>query len=76
MISQSTMWYGGTSPAAYCIIKACVIIFSLYLVSYYSKYGIRVNCISPGGIIDKRIHHFLKDMKINYHLRDWIDQRK
>jgi len=44
--------YGGTSPAAYSAIKAGVINFTRYLASYYGKDNIRVNCVSPGGIID------------------------
>lgn len=49
--------YGGTSPAAYSAIKGGVINFSRYLASYYGKYNIRVNCVSPGGIIDKVNQH-------------------
>ncbi len=45
--------YGGTSPAAYSAIKGGIINFSRYLASYYGKYNIRVNCVSPGGILDK-----------------------
>lgn len=44
--------YGGTSPAAYAAIKGGIINFSRYLASYYGKYNIRVNCVSPGGILD------------------------
>lgn len=44
--------YGGTSPAAYCAIKGGIINFTRYLASYYGCKGIRVNCISPGGIFD------------------------
>ena len=42
--------YGGTSPAAYCAIKGGIINFSRYLASYFGKCGIRVNCVSPGGV--------------------------
>lgn len=44
--------YGGTSPAAYAAIKAGIINFSRYLASYYGKYNVRVNVVSPGGILD------------------------
>lgn len=44
--------YGGTSPAAYSAIKGGIINFSRYLASYYGKYNIRINCVSPGGIFD------------------------
>ena len=46
--------YGGTSPAAYSAIKGGIINFSRYLASYYGKYNIRVNCVSPGGILDEK----------------------
>lgn len=45
--------YGGTSPAAYSAIKGGIINFSRYLASYFGKYGIRINVVSPGGIIDR-----------------------
>ena len=52
--------YGGTSPAAYSAIKGGIINFSRYLASYYGKVGIRVNCVSPGGIKDKQHSSFIK----------------
>lgn len=52
--------YGGTSPAAYSAIKGGIINFSRYLASYFGKYGIRVNCVSPGGIIDQQHPSFIE----------------
>ena len=52
--------YGGTSPAAYSAIKGGLINFSRYLASYFGKYGIRVNVVSPGGIIDKQHPSFIE----------------
>ncbi|MEG0033885.1 MAG: SDR family oxidoreductase, partial [Mucinivorans sp.] len=51
--------YGGTSPAAYSAIKGGIINFSRYLASYFGKYGIRVNCMSPGGVLDGQREEFL-----------------
>lgn len=51
--------YGGTSPAAYSAIKGGVINFSRYLASYYGHIGIRVNCVSPGGIFDNQHPSFI-----------------
>jgi NAD(P)-dependent dehydrogenase (short-subunit alcohol dehydrogenase family) len=52
--------YGGTSPAAYCAIKGGIINFTRYLASYYGKNGIRVNCVSPGGIFDHQPSSFVE----------------
>lgn len=49
--------YGGTSPAAYAAIKAGIINLTRYLASYYGKYNIRLNCVSPGGILDEKNQH-------------------
>lgn len=52
--------YGGTSPAAYSAIKGGLINFTRYLASYYGKKGIRVNCVSPGGIFDHQHPSFVR----------------
>lgn len=52
--------YGGTSPAAYSAIKGGIVNFSRYLASYYGKHGIRVNCVSPGGIFDNQHPSFVE----------------
>lgn len=49
--------YGGTSPAAYTAIKGGIINFTKYLASYFGEYGIRVNCMSPGGVLDVKNQH-------------------
>ena len=50
--------YGGTSPAAYSAIKGGVVNLTRYLASYYGKYGVRVNCMSPGGVLDGQREEF------------------
>ena len=52
--------YGGTSPAAYSAIKGGLINFTRYLASYFGKYNIRINSVSPGGIIDKQHPSFIE----------------
>jgi NAD(P)-dependent dehydrogenase (short-subunit alcohol dehydrogenase family) len=52
--------YGGTSPAAYSAIKGGIVNFTRYLASYFGKYGIRVNCVSPGGIKDRQHPSFIE----------------
>lgn len=52
--------YGGTSPAAYSAIKGGIVNFTRYLASYFGKHNIRVNCVSPGGIIDAQHPSFIE----------------
>jgi NAD(P)-dependent dehydrogenase (short-subunit alcohol dehydrogenase family) len=42
------------TAAQYSAIKGGVINFTRYLASYYGKQGIRINCVSPGGIFDNQ----------------------
>lgn len=50
-----------TMPAAYAAIKGGVVNFTRYLASYYGAFGIRVNCVSPGGIFDKQSAEFISN---------------
>jgi NAD(P)-dependent dehydrogenase (short-subunit alcohol dehydrogenase family) len=38
-----------TSPANYAFAKGGMINFTRYAASFYGRFGIRVNCVSPGG---------------------------
>lgn len=49
-----------TMPAAYSAIKGGTINFSRYLASLYGPLGIRVNCVSPGGVFDNQDSIFVK----------------
>jgi len=42
------------TAAQYSAIKGGIINFTRYLASYYGKQGIRLNCVSPGGIFDNQ----------------------
>ncbi len=64
--------YEGTdlsSPAAYSAIKGGIINFTRYLASYFGKYGIRVNCVSPGGIFDNQNPVFVKNYEYKVPLK-------
>lgn len=49
-----------TMPAAYSAIKGGIVNFTRYLASYYGPNGIRLNCVSPGGIFDHQKEVFVK----------------
>jgi NAD(P)-dependent dehydrogenase (short-subunit alcohol dehydrogenase family) len=48
-----------TMPVEYAAIKSAVIHLTKYLAKYYKGRNIRVNCISPGGILDQQPEAFL-----------------
>lgn len=48
-----------TSPAAYSAIKGGLINFSRYLASYFGKYNLRSNCVSPGGVFNNQNKTFV-----------------
>jgi NAD(P)-dependent dehydrogenase (short-subunit alcohol dehydrogenase family) len=49
------------TAAAYSAIKGGIINFSRYLASYFGRQGIRVNCVSPGGIFDGQHELFVRN---------------
>lgn len=48
-----------TMPVEYAAIKSAVIHLTKYLAKHFKGCNIRVNCISPGGILDKQPESFL-----------------
>lgn len=55
--------YSGTTmtmPVEYAAIKAGIIQLTRYFAQYYKAANIRVNCISPGGILDGQPSGFLE----------------
>jgi NAD(P)-dependent dehydrogenase (short-subunit alcohol dehydrogenase family) len=54
--------YNGTEmtmPAAYSAIKGGIVNFTRYLAAYSGPFGVRVNCVSPGGIFDNQNQIFV-----------------
>ncbi len=48
------------SPIEYSAIKSGIISLVKYLAKYYKKKNIRVNCVSPGGILNNQPKNFLR----------------
>ena len=58
--------YSGTkmvSPIEYSAVKAGLINSVRWLAKYYANKNIRVNCNSPGGILDQQPSHFLNGIR-------------
>ena len=53
------------SPIEYTAIKSSIISITKYLAKYYKGKNIRVNCVSPGGILDNQPKNFLKKYKMS-----------
>lgn len=54
--------YNGTDmtmPAAYSAIKGGLINLTRYLASYFGPFNIRINCVSPGGVLDGQPQTFI-----------------
>jgi NAD(P)-dependent dehydrogenase (short-subunit alcohol dehydrogenase family) len=49
-----------TMPVEYAAIKAAIIQLTKYMAKYYKGSNIRINALSPGGILDKQPTDFLK----------------
>ena len=55
--------YEGTemkNPSEYAAIKGGIINLTRYLATYYAKYGIRFNTVSPGGVFDHQPSAFVE----------------
>jgi NAD(P)-dependent dehydrogenase (short-subunit alcohol dehydrogenase family) len=58
--------YAGTEmtmPVEYAAVKSAIVHLTRYFAQYFKHEGIRVNCISPGGILDGQPEPFLHSYK-------------
>lgn len=78
-VNGPDMWiYEGTeklTAAAYPAVKAGIINFSKYLAVKYGPNGIRVNTISPGGVIDRRNDGIKRDYTNACSLKDKMSEK-
>lgn len=58
-----------TMPVAYSAIKGGIINLTKYLAAYYGPYNVRVNAISPGGILDNQNEVFIENYNKKVPLR-------
>ncbi len=66
-VAQDSKLYNKTNLSpnmTYSVIKGGIISLSRQMASNYGKYNIRVNSVSPGGIIDKKISSNSKSSKL------------
>lgn len=62
VVSNDPGLYEGTpmrQPPSYTFVKGGMIQFTRYLAAYYSRHGVRANCISPGGYFDGQPEAFV-----------------
>ncbi len=52
-----------SSPIEYTAVKSALIAITKWLSKYYSGKKIRINCISPGGILDGQNKQFLNEYR-------------
>ena len=63
------------TPIEYSAIKSGIISIVKYLAKYYKKRNIRINCISPGGIIDNQPSSFLKKYNEDCNSKGMLDAK-
>jgi NAD(P)-dependent dehydrogenase (short-subunit alcohol dehydrogenase family) len=49
-------------PVTYSVIKSGLIGLTMYLATYWSKFGIRVNALSPGGVFENQDTYFISKL--------------
>ena len=62
-----------TSPIEYTSAKSAIIAISRYMAKFLAGKKIRVNCISPGGILENQPKSFLKNYKASCTSKGMLD---
>ena len=66
VVGSNPHLYDGTNmdlPAGYAFNKAGIMGLTRWLATNYGRYGIRANCICPGGVFDNQDRHFVERYK-------------
>lgn len=63
-----------TTPVEYAVIKSAIIHLTKYLAKYLKGTKVRVNSISPGGILDNQPKSFLNAYKFHSFSKGMLDQ--
>jgi len=64
---------GMTMPVEYAAIKSAVIQLTRYFAQYFKGDGIRVNSLSPGGILDNQPADFLREYNAHCGAKGMLD---
>ena len=64
---------GMASPIEYSAIKASIIAITRYLAKYCKNQNIRVNCISPGGILENQQQTFIERYRSSCNSKGMLD---
>ena len=65
-----------SSPIEYSAIKSGIISITKYLAKYYSKKNLKINCLSPGGIIDNsQKKKFIRNYKKECNSKGLLDPK-
>jgi NAD(P)-dependent dehydrogenase (short-subunit alcohol dehydrogenase family) len=64
-----------SSPIEYCAIKAGIISITKYLAKYYSNRNLKINCISPGGILDGHNKKFQSNYRNSCNSKGLLDPK-
>ena len=62
-----------TSPIEYSAIKSGIIAITRWLSKYCRNQGIRVNCVSPGGIESQQPQPFMDKYRLSCNSKGMLD---
>jgi len=64
-----------TTPVEYAAIKSALLHLTKYIVAYVNDSRFRINCVSPGGILDDQPDAFLEAYKKQTHGSGMLDSK-